>query len=122
MVKNNVRENTAVAQEMQTSFRRYKNPTETGTFQNARLSSAPQHFGGVVGGNITSSKMEVYVMKEEFQLMLSHQVVDASLCLEEKHLQSNFQEHQKARKLLNMTLLNTFFLDTRNHQLKGPIH
>ena len=56
MVKNNVRKNTAVEQEMQTFFRRYKNPTETGTFQNARLSSAPKHFGWVFGDNITSSK------------------------------------------------------------------
>lgn len=51
-----VKQNSLVAQGMQTFLKRYKNLTECGQFHNARLSSALHRFGWVFGGNIKSTQ------------------------------------------------------------------
>ena len=51
-----VRQNTLVAQGMQTFLKRYKNMAESGPFHNARISSALHRFGWVFGGSIRSTQ------------------------------------------------------------------
>ena len=53
-----VKNNSLVAQGMQTFLRRYNSMTESGQFHNARLSSALHRFGWVFGGSIKSSKVD----------------------------------------------------------------
>ena len=51
-----VKNNSLVAQGMQTFLRRYNSMTKSGQFHNARLSSALHRFGWVFGGSIRSTQ------------------------------------------------------------------
>ena len=53
-----VKNNSLVAQGMQTFLRRYSRLTESGQFHNARLSCVLHHFGWVFGGSIRSTQGE----------------------------------------------------------------
>ena len=81
-----VKENTSVAQGMQTFLRGYESMTENGQFNNARLSSGLHCFGWVFDGSIKIHKVDTSV-EEEFLSMLYQQEDTNSLPKEKQNSQ-----------------------------------